>query len=85
MTKTPKTDAAMFYQPSDRHTDEVVSADFARQLEEENNNMLEAIQYAYGVLQTAESLWPVWMGTPNQTIEHEKQKLALTKLQPFLQ
>lgn len=52
MTKTPKTDAAMFYQPSDRHTDEVVSADFARQLEEENNKlrnenslMREALRY----------------------------------------
>ena len=40
MTKTPKTDAAMFYQPSDRHTDEVVSADFARQLEEALTNLL---------------------------------------------
>ncbi len=99
MTKTPKTDSQAYdvlYRADMGgwfRADEIkkdpygdhVSADFARQLEEENNNMREAIQYAYDVLQTVESLWPVWMGTPNQTIEHEKQKLALTKLQPFLQ
>lgn len=38
-SSTPRTDEAMFYQPSDRHADEVVPADFARTLEKELNEM----------------------------------------------
>ena len=45
--------------------------------------MREAIRGAHGVIKTVEAFWPVWVGTPDLMIEHNKQKAALAKLQPF--
>lgn len=46
--------------------------------------MREAIQVAHAVITTVEALWPVWCGTPDQMIEHNKQQAAIAKLQTFL-
>jgi hypothetical protein len=66
-------------------------AEYARRLERERDEareqvatMREAIREAHEALTAVERNWPVWCGTPDQAIEHAKQKAALTKLQPFL-
>jgi hypothetical protein len=49
MSDTPETESASFYQPSDRHPDLVVDADFAKNLERQINMLLDALErIAYG-------------------------------------
>jgi len=62
----------------------LVPLDDYEKLIEENAAMREVIREAHGIITTVEALWPVWCGTPNQMIEHDKQKAVLTKLQPLL-
>jgi len=69
---------------------DIVIADFARQLEEENNNMREAIREAHTQIRYAEASFAglalrLHPNDPSNDAVLARTKAALAKLQPFLQ
>jgi hypothetical protein len=99
MTKTPRTDAAEQEQnilnqgiPDKNWPWEAIKSgyNFARQLEEENNNMREAIREAHTQIRYAEASFAglalrLHPNDPSNDVVLTRTKAALAKLQPFLQ